>query len=50
MNFEDLDEETQQGIIEKAEYLISEGIETEDFEIVKLKVFEIVKTSLLNEN
>jgi hypothetical protein len=49
MKFEDLDEETQQGIIEKAEYLIAECIETEDFEVVKLKVFEIVKESILKD-
>lgn len=42
MTFEELDKETQTAIIEKAQYLIDEGYETDDFETVKKKVFDIV--------
>lgn len=46
MNFEDLDEETRNAILEKAQYLIDEGFEKEDFETVKQKVFDVVKENL----
>jgi hypothetical protein len=35
MKFEDLDQETQNDIVEKAKYLIDEGYEVDNFEIVK---------------